>query len=234
MKTIGLIGGMSWESSAEYYKLINRQIRDRLGGQHSAKCVMYSVDFQEIETLQHEDRWAEAAGHLVDAAKRVEAGGADFLLLCTNTMHKVADEIINAVKIPFIHIADATAESIKNAKYRTGGPSGHELYHGAGILQGPPAGRARHRCGDPRRKGPRDRAPDHLRRAFASEKILPESKTKLLEIIDGLESEGCEGVVLGCTELPLLVRPGDAKSAVFDTTEIHATKAVDLALSDKP
>ena len=233
MKVIGLIGGMSWESSAEYYKLINRRIRERLGGRHSAKCVMYSVDFQEIETLQHEDRWDEAAGHLVDAAKRVEAGGADFLLLCTNTMHKVADEIINAVKIPFIHIADATAESIKKQKIGRVGLLGTSFTMEQGFYKD----RLRDVHGiDVAIPG--EKARETVHRIIYDElclgKILPESKNKLLEIIGGLESEGCEGVVLGCTELPLLVRPGDAKSAVFDTTEIHATKAVDLALSDKP
>ncbi len=136
MKTIGLIGGMSWESSAEYYRLINTLIKERLGGFHSAKCVMVSVDFAEIETLQRENRWAESAQLLIAAAQSLERAGAELVLLCTNTMHKVADDIQASIRIPFVHIADATAEQVKAQGLTTVGLAGHTLHDGRRLLCG--------------------------------------------------------------------------------------------------
>lgn len=231
MKVIGLIGGMSWESSVEYYKVINRTVRETLGGQHSAKILMYSVDFDSIERLQHENRWDEAVEILVDAAKRVERGGADFVLLCTNTMHKVAAEIQRSINIPLLHIADATADEVKKLEFTAVGLLGtrftmeEEFYkdrlrlkHGLEVI-----------------------VPDEHSRGVVHNiiyeelclgKILQESKNDLLRIIEGLETEGAEGVILGCTELPLLVRPEDTSLPIFDTTTIHAQKAVAFALGD--
>lgn len=231
MKVIGLIGGMSWESSVEYYKVINRTVRETLGGQHSAKILMYSVDFDSIERLQHENRWDEAVEILVDAAKRVERGGADFVLLCTNTMHKVAAEIQRSINIPLLHIADATADEVKKLEITAVGLLGtrftmeEEFYkdrlhlkHGLEVI-----------------------VPDEHSRGVVHNiiyeelclgKILQESKKDLLRIIEGLETEGAEGVILGCTELPLLVRPDDTSLPIFDTTTIHAQKAVAFALGD--
>jgi aspartate racemase len=231
MKMIGLIGGMSWESSIEYYRLINERVRERLGGLHSAQSLMISVDFAEIEVLQHEGRWDEAAAAMVAAARRLERGGADFVVLCTNTMHRVAEEIERAIDIPFLHIADATAEKIKAAGLEAVGLLGTrftmeedfykgrlETRHGLEILI----------------PGPEDRAIVHrvIYEELVVGEIHPTSRAAYLEIIATLVDRGAQGVILGCTEIGLLVKPGDAPVPVFDTTAIHAATAVDLALAD--
>ena len=230
MKTIGLIGGMSWESSAEYYRLINTLIKDRLGGFHSAKCVMISVDFAEIETLQREDCWTESARILSAAARSLERAGADLILLCTNTMHKVADDIQASVQVPFLHIADATAEQIKAQSLTTVGLLGTRFT----MEQDFYVGRLT------RRFGLRVLIPDAderemIHRVIYDELVLGDirasSKAQYLAVIDRLIERGAQGIILGCTEIGLLVQATDCHVPIFDTTRLHAQAAVELALS---
>lgn len=229
MKTIGLIGGMSWESSAEYYRIINETVRDRLGGFHSADCLMYSVDFDEIETLQMTGRWDDAAEILIDAARRLEAGGADCVVLCTNTMHKVAGAIQEATELPLIHIADATANAIRARSMHTVGLLGtvftmEEMFYRGRLMD---------------RFGLEILLPDAPQRAEVSRVIyeelvhgrfLMDSRNAYIRIIEALAQRGAQGVILGCTEIGLLVKPDDSPIPVFDTTYIHAVAAVDFAL----
>jgi aspartate racemase len=229
MKTIGLIGGMSWESSLEYYRLVNEGVKARLGGLHSARCLMLSVDFAEIETLQRENRWDEAAALLAATARSLEAGGADFLVLCTNTMHKVAGQIQAGVGIPLLHIADATARVVLAAGIRRIGLLGtrftmeEDFYKGRlsqlfglEVLVPEPAER------------------DLVHRIIYDELVLgriePASRAAYLEIIARLSAGGAEGVILGCTEIGLLVNQSDSRLPLFDTTRIHADAAVKVAL----
>ncbi len=229
MKTIGLLGGMSWESTATYYRLLNETVRERLGGLHSAKIALYSVDFDEIERMLHGGDWADAARALAEAAGRVEAAGADLLLLCTNTMHKVAPEIERAIRIPLLHIADATAAEIKAAGLARAGLLGtrftmeEEFYsgrlverHGIDVLIPDGAGR------------------ETIHRVIFDElcvgKVLEASRAALVRIIENLAARGAQAIILGCTELPLLVRPEDSLIPLFDTTAIHARRAVERAL----
>lgn len=230
MKVIGLIGGMSWESSIEYYRLINESARERLGGLHSARSLMYSVDFAEIETLQTEARWEEAGEEMAEAARRLERGGADFVVLCTNTMHHVAEAIEDAVSIPLLHIADATATAIKKAGLQTVGLLGTrytmemEFYrgrleskHGLTVVTPP----------EPDRTIVHDVIFDEL----VLGEIKAESKAAYLRVIEGLVEAGAEGIILGCTEIGLLVKADDVEAPVFDTTLIHAEQAVEMALA---
>jgi len=228
MKVIGLIGGMSWESSAEYYRLINQRVKERLGGYSSAKCLMYSVDFAEIEALQVQNRWEESAELLADAAKRLEAGGADFVLLCTNTMHKVAGAIQNSVKIPFVHIADAACEAIKAqglnkvALLGTRYTMEQDFYKQRLIDNGlevivP-------------EKGDRDTVHNIIYEELVQGVVKHESRLRYQIIINCLQKRGAEGVILGCTEIGLLIKPDDSPVPVFDTTVIHAHAAADMAL----
>jgi aspartate racemase len=228
MKTIGLIGGMSWESSIEYYRIINETVRARLGGLHSAQSLMYSVDFAEVERLQRDGRWDEAARVLVEAARRLERGGADFVLLCTNTMHKLADAVEKAIAIPLLHIADAAAATVKMEGLARVGLLGtrftmeEEFYrtrlggHGLTVLIPEAADR------------------DVVHRVIYEElvlgKILPESRDAYRRIIGALHRQGAEGIVLCCTEIGLLVKPEDSPLPLFDTTLLHARAAVDAAL----
>lgn len=230
MKTIGLIGGMSWESSIEYYRLVNELVRAKLGGLHSAKSLMLSVDFAEVERMQHENRWDDAAKVLVDAAWSLEAGGAELLVLCTNTMHKLADEIEAMVDIPFLHIADATASRIKSAGLSRVGLLGtrftmeEDFY--AGRL------RAQH---DLDVRVPDEAGRAHVHRIIYDElcrgAIEPSSKALYLQEIDKLVAAGAQGVILGCTEIGLLIAQDDCRVPVFDTTRIHAEAAVEMALA---
>jgi len=228
MKTIGLIGGMSWESTVEYYRLINEEVKARLGGLHSAKCLLYSVDFDEIEHYQATDDWKSAARALSEAAVRLERGGADFIVLCTNTMHKVADEIRASVSIPLLHIADATAEKILSKDIKRIGLLGtrytmeQEFYKSRLEEKGL-------RVMIP---GERDRAIVHriIYEELCLGKILEESRGQFIRIIDALAGRGAEGVILGCTEIGLLLKEEDSRVPLFDTTRIHAEAAVDFAL----
>jgi aspartate racemase len=231
MKTIGLIGGMSWESSIEYYRIINQTVKGKLGGLHSAKSVMYSVDFAEVEILQHQNRWAEAAEMLVDAAKRLENSGAGLIVLCTNTMHKVAEDIQANVKIPFLHIADATAQRVLASGIGTIGLLGtrftmeEEFYKGRlsqnyGLSVIVPDAQER----------------EIVHRVIYDElvvgKIEPSSKAQYVRIIDQMISQGVEGIILGCTEIGLLLHQEDSRVPLFDTTRIHAEAAVEYALKE--
>ena len=229
MKTIGMIGGMSWESSLEYYRIINEAVKQQLGDLHSAKSLMYSVDFAEIEAPQREGRWQEATQAMINAAKAVEAGGADFLIICTNTMHKMVDEVQRSIAIPLLHIADATAVEIKARGLHRLGLLGtrftmeEEFYRGRleekyalDVLVPDRADR------------------EIVHRVIYDElvlgKIEPASKAEYLRIIAALAQAGAEGIILGCTEIGLLVSQADCSLPLFDTTRIHALAAVKYAL----
>jgi aspartate racemase len=229
MKTIGLIGGMSWESSIEYYRIINEAVRARLGGLHSAKSIMYSVDFAEIETLQQQGKWDEATDLMIDAAQRVERGGADFVIICTNTMHKMADEVQNHIQIPLLHIADATAEKIKARGLKRIGLLGTRFTMEEDFYRG--------RLTE--KQGleviiPTERERDIVHRVIFDELCLGEirepSKEQYVRIMDHLVRDGAEGIILGCTEISLLIQEEDNQIPLFDTTKIHAVAAVEYAL----
>lgn len=229
MKTIGLIGGMSWESSLEYYRLINEGVKARLGGLHSAKSVMISVDFAEIEALQHAGRWAEAAQILIEAARGLERAGADCVVICTNTMHKVADQIQASVPLPLIHIADATAEQVKAAGLTRIGLLGtcftmeEDFYVGRLIEK---------YSLDVIVPEPIER--DDVHRIIYDELCLgltrAESKARYVEIMAQLIACGAQGIILGCTEIGLLVQQADSRVPLFDTTRLHAEAAVEFSL----
>jgi aspartate racemase len=229
MKTIGLIGGMSWESSIEYYRIINETVKEKLGGLHSAQSLMMSVDFAEIEKLQHEDRWDEAAQILVRSAQSLERGGADFIVLCTNTMHKVADQIIKNTSIPFLHIADATAEKVTSSGIKRIGLLGtrftmeHDFYKGRLID---------HFGLDVITPNQQDR--DVVHRVIYEElvlgKIVESSQQEYKRIIEVLIAQGAEGIILGCTEIELLIKQKDSIVPLFPTSAIHAIAAVEKAL----
>ncbi len=230
MKTIGLLGGMSWESTELYYRLINEGVKAKLGGLHSAKIAMVSVDFQEIETMQHAGDWEGAGRVLAQSAQQIEAAGADFLLICTNTMHKVAPQVEAAIKIPLLHLADATAERIKAAGHQTIGLLGtaftmeQDFYkgrlvdkHGLDVLVPNEA----------------DRAIVH--RIIYEELVLgiikEESRREYLRIMGKLRSGGAEAIIEGCTEIVLLVQQHHTDIPLFDTTTIHAEEAVKRAIA---
>jgi aspartate racemase len=223
---------MSWESSIEYYRIINETVRDKLGGLHSAKSVMYSVDFAEIEALQHEGEWAEATDLMIDAAQHVENGGADFLVICTNTMHRMADEVQEGISIPLLHIADATAVKIKEAGLEKVGLLGTQFTMEEAFYKG--------RLVD--RHGldvllPGDEGREIVHKVIYDELVMgiidPQSKAQYIQIIEELVSEGAQGIILGCTEIGLLVGAEDVAVPVFDTAHIHATAAVEYALEDQ-
>ena len=232
MKTIGLIGGMSWESSLEYYRIINQEVKRRLGGLHSAKCLMYSVDFAEIEQMQHEDRWDDAAQALADAARRLQAGGADLIVLCTNTMHRCAPQITAAIPtLPFLHIADATARRIRADGHSRIGLLGtrftmeQDFYKGR--LEGafgmevltPPAPQ-------------RQLVHDVIYNELCLGTINPRSRAQYTQVIADLQAQGAQGVILGCTEIELLIGQADSPLPVYPTTTLHALAAVDEALKE--
>lgn len=229
MKTIGLIGGMSWESSLEYYRLINETTKARLGGLHSAKCIMYSVDFAEIEAFQHQNRWEDATQILIAAAKSIERAGADFILICTNTMHKLAPEVQEQVYIPLVHIADATAQSIKEAGLRKIALLGTRFTMEEDFYKGRLT----------RQYGlqviiPAAEDMETVHRVIYDElclgKIESSSKQEYKDIIARLVGAGAEGVILGCTEIGLLIKQEDYDIPLFDTARIHAEAAVEIAL----
>jgi aspartate racemase len=230
MKTIGMIGGMSWESSIEYYRIINQTVREKLGGLHSAKSIMVSVEFAEIEALQHQNRWDELASIMIEAARSLERGGADFVIICTNTMHKLYDGVQNKIKIPMLNIADATAEKIKAdgidkiALLGTRFTMEEDFYKGRlvdkygldVIIPSPEQMEIVHRV---------------IYDELCAGIIKTDSKQRYAEIIQDLVAEGAEGVILGCTEIGLLVKQADSPVPLYDTTEIHARAAVDCALA---
>ncbi|MBT4497728.1 MAG: aspartate/glutamate racemase family protein [Gemmatimonadetes bacterium] len=231
MKIIGLLGGMSWESTVEYYRLINEEVKLRLGGLHSARIALYSVDFEEIEKLQHADRWAEAADLMIEAALRVERAGADFLLICTNTMHKLADQVADAINIPLLHIADATAATILSAGSSKIGLLGTRFTMEEDFYRGR---LEKHHDLEVLIPGADDRRLVHdvIYDELCLGTIREESRLAYTRIIDRLVSQGAQGVILGCTEISLLVKPEHATCPLFDTTRIHAIRAVDRALTD--
>ena len=229
MKTIGLLGGMSWESTATYYRLINEGVKQRLGGLHSAEIVLCSVDFAPIEVLQHSGDWPATSRLLAQAARRVEAGGAEFLLLCTNTMHKVAAEIEAAIDIPLVHIADATAEVLQQRNCGTVGLLGTAFT----MEQDFYVGRLRERFGIEVLVPPeaeRQVVHDVIYGELCLGEVRDTSRRHYLAIIDGLAERGAEAVILGCTEIGLLVTPDCTSVPLIDTTALHAEKAVELAL----
>lgn len=239
MRLIGLLGGMSWESTAVYYRLCNEFVRERLGGLHSARVLMHSVDFAQVERMQAEGRWDEAGAVLAEAAKSLEAGGAEVLVLCTNTMHKVAAAVTAGLSIPFLHLADVTADAVRAARVDGGGIDGGRIDtvgllgtaftmeqafyrdrlagHGLRVLV----------------PGPEDRALVH--RVIYEELCLgivtEQSRAAFRGVIKRLAQAGAGGIVLGCTEIELLVGPGDSPVPVFATTRLHARAAVDFALA---
>ncbi|GMX62491.1 aspartate/glutamate racemase family protein [Paenibacillus elgii] len=231
MKTIGLIGGMSWESSLLYYQIINQRVKEKLGGHHSAKSFMYSVNFQEIKTLQHQGKWDEATNLMIDSARKLEAAGADVIVICTNTMHKMAQEVAESVLIPLLHIADATAQEIvkdgmkKVALLGTSFTMEQDFYKGR-LTE---------------KFGLEVIVPNEADRKIVHDVIYQElclgivneaSKKSYLRIIDSLSQQGAEAIILGCTEITMLVSQEDCRIPLYDTTRIHAECAVDFALSE--
>ncbi len=232
MKTIGLIGGMSWESTANYYQIINREVKACLGGLHSGKVCLYSVDFAEIETLQHQDRWDDTAIILAQAAKSVEAGGADFILICTNTMHKVADQIQQTVNVPLVHIADATAEQLVVDGIKKVGLLGtrftmeqdfykQRLIDKFGVDVVVPS------------SDDQTIVHDVIYNELCKGEVHDDSRQHYLTIIEKLVEQGAEAVILGCTEIAMLVESQHTDVKLYDTTEIHAKAAVEKALDSK-
>jgi aspartate racemase len=231
MKTIGLLGGMSWESSATYYQVINEKIREKLGGLHSAKCILASVDFAEIEAYQTQGKWEDASHILSQSAKDIESGGADFMILCTNTMHKIAADIQQSINIPLLHIADATAQRIKSRGIHHIGLLGtrftmeEDFYKGRliqkyGLNVIIPEARERQVIDDV------------IYQELCLGKINDASRRAYQEIIQSLIENGAQGIILGCTEIGLLVKQKDSAVPIFDTAQIHAEAAVDYALAD--
>ena len=229
MKTIGLIGGMSWESSLVYYRLVNEGVKARLGGFHSAQCVMYSVDFGEVEPLQHEGRWEEAAERMIEAARHVQDGGADVLILCTNTMHKTADQIQERIRIPFLHIADATADAVKHRDIKRVGLLGTRFTMEDRFYRGRLVAKHNLEVVVPE-ADQRGIVHEVIYDELCAGRIEEESRQKYLDIIDGLFQRGAEGIILGCTEIGLLIGQEHCSIPIFDTTQIHAEAAVEYAL----
>ncbi|MDD6038899.1 MAG: aspartate/glutamate racemase family protein [bacterium] len=230
MKTIGLIGGMSWESTVPYYQIINEEVKNRLGGLHSAKIILYSVEFDEIEKCQSSGNWDKSAEILGSAAKGLEAAGADFVLICTNTMHKVAPQIASMIHIPIIHIADATADELEKCHIRKIALLGtkytmtQDFYKQKLIDRGFDV------------MIPEDEDIEMINRIIFHELCVGEikdySRKEFLRVIDKLSEKGAEGVILGCTEIGLLIHQVDSSLPIFDTTQIHAKSAVEIALTE--
>ncbi|HLT63667.1 MAG TPA: aspartate/glutamate racemase family protein [Pseudohongiella sp.] len=230
MKTIGLIGGMSWESTQTYYRLVNQMVREELGGLHSAKIVLLSVDFAEIDELQKQGDWKKGGDIMASAALSLQAAGADAILIGANTMHKVAEAVEHAVRIPLLHIADATASAIKRDNITTVGLLGtkftmeQEFYrarlesHGIQVILPDDA--------------QRETVHSVIYNELCRGEFKPESKARYLDIVADLSSRGAQGVILGCTEIGLLINSADTSVRLYDTTEIHARRAVEFALNE--
>ena len=230
-KKIGLLGGMSWESTQEYYRIINEETRERLGGDHSAELIIYSFDFYDIVRLQHEGEWDKLEEMLIEAGKSLKEGGADFLVICANTMHKMADEIEEKVGLPVIHIGDSLAEEIKSKRLKRVGLIGTKFVmdgdfykerlkdkHGIDVIIP--------------EKGNKEDIHDIIYNELCRGDVKESSLKKLFEVVDGLIDKGAEGIVLGCTEIPLYIKQEDVDVPIFDTTTIHALSAVDYSLEN--
>jgi len=230
MKVIGLIGGMSWESSAVYYDCINKTVKEKLGGHHSCECLMYSVDFAVIEKLQHQGDWQQLTQIMIAAAQRLERGGAEILVVCTNTMHKMATEVQAGVGIPLVHIVDAIAEKIKETELTKVALLGTRFTMEQDFYKGRLTEKHGIEVIIPDLSGI-----ENVHRIIYQELVLgtikEESRQEYLRIIQQLIGRGAEGIILGCTEIPLLVKQEDCPVPVFDTTTIHAVKAVEVALT---
>lgn len=231
MKKIGLIGGLSWESTAVYYKFINQFVKERLGGLHSAKCLLYSFDFEEIVQMQFNGEWEKATQSMVEAAETLQKGGAEMIVICTNTMHKMADDIEQAVNLPLLHIVDATGEAIKEKGLKKAGllgtrftmeqPFYRDRLKEMGIEVIIP------------KEGDRARVHEIIYEELCVGEFKPSSKEEYLKIINTLHNEGAEGIILGCTEIPLLIAQDDTNIPLFDTTLIHARAVADFALKEE-
>ena len=230
MKTIGLIGGMSWESSAVYYQLLNQQVREQLGGQQSCACLLYSVDFAEIAELQHQNRWDLLSLRMVEAAQRLEFGGADLIVLCTNTMHKLAETIEQSIKVPFVHIVDATGDAVRQRSCHKVGLLGTKFTMEEPFFKD----RLQHRFSvETLIPTEADRAVIHrvIYEELVQGVIQDASRQQYVQIMKRLVAVGAEGIILGCTEIGLLITQADCSVPIFDTTHLHARSAVGLALS---
>lgn len=228
MKTIGLIGGMSWESSLEYYRIINEEVKAKLGGLHSAKCILYSVDFEEIERCQAEGDWESSGKLLGDAALSLEKAGAEMILICTNTMHKVIGYIEEKVSLPILHIADSTAKQIQKSKISTVGLLGTKYTMEQDFYK------TRIETNGIKVLIPSEEDRKVINKVIYEELCLGEiqqsSRDYYKKVIKGLVDDGAEGIILGCTEIGLLVKPEDSKVPLFDTAVIHAIESVNMAV----
>lgn len=230
MKTIGLLGGMTWHSTVEYYRLINAGVHKQLGGSHSARCILYSVEFADIEELQNSAGWDALAGFMVDAAKRVEQAGAECLLICANTMHRTADAVASAISVPLLHIADATAAEIRKQGLRTVGLLGTRFTMEQDFYRDRLEKRHGLKTLIPE-KEERDKVHQIIYHELGLGIITEESRKSYVSVIRNLHERGAEGVILGCTEIPLLIGPDDYPIPMFDTTAIHAAAAVSFSLT---
>jgi aspartate racemase len=229
MKTIGFIGGMSWESSVVYYELANRKVRELLGGFHSCKNIMYTVDFDPIQKLQHEDKWAELDVMMAEAAQRIERAGADIIVLCTNTMHLCEKAIMSSISVPFLHIAEATGQEIAKKGIDTIALLGTKFTMERDFYKGYLSDKFGMKVLIPNEE---DRNTVHsiIYGELVQGQVKPQSRQKYVDIIAKLEAQGAQGVILGCTEIPLLISDTDVNIPTFNTTKIHAEKAVEWAL----
>lgn len=231
MKTIGLIGGMSWESTAEYYRIINEEIKSRLGGLHSAKCLINSVDFEEIEGFQSSGDWDSAGEILGNAAYSLQMGGADFIIICTNTMHKVVEKIKENIHIPVVHIADATAKEMKRKGIQTVGLLGTKYTMEQDFYK------SRIKENDIKVIVPLEKNREKINEVIYTElclgKIVSQSREYYKTVIEDLVQKGAQGIILGCTEIGLLIKQEDVSIPIFDTTYIHAVEAVNFAVGNR-
>lgn len=232
MRMIGLIGGMSWESSAEYYRLLNQGVRDRLGPTASARCLLWSFNFAEIEQRQHDGDWEGLTSLIIDAARHLEKAGADVLLICTNTMHRMAAAVQAAVRIPLLHIADPTAERVKAAGFRSVGLLGTAFTMEQDFYKGRLATQHGLQVLVPERE---DRATVHriIYEELVAGKVVAASREAYRAVIARLVEQGAEAIILGCTEIMLLIGPDDSPVPIFDTAALHARAAIDMALADR-
>ena len=228
MKTIGLIGGTTWVSTLDYYRIINETVKEKLGGAHSAHCILYSIDFDEA-ILKHEGKWDEISKNFIDIAKKLEQSGADFLVICANTMHKIADDIQKSVDIPILHIVDVTAEKIVEKGLKKVGLLGTKYTMEEEFYIQRFKDKFNIELIVPEQKE-REIVHNVIMNELANEIIKQSSRQKYIEIINNLVSKGAEGIILGCTEIPLLIKKDDVDIQVFDTTTIHAKAAVEFAL----